>query len=229
MISAILLDLDDTLYDEADYLRSGFAVVAERIAALGGHAPAAVLETLAAVERRDGRGRVFDTTLRRLGVAGDLAFVRRLVTAYRMHRPEIDLAPGVRRLLARLGARHRLAIVTDGLPSMQRRKIAALDLEPAVDAVVYTWELRAPKPDPAGFLLALDRLGVAPDRAVVVGDNPRHDIAAARAIGARSIRVRRGRFVDLASLGSAPPDREIRGLDALEDALASLEGVPAHA
>jgi len=229
MNSAILLDLDDTLYDEADYLRSGFAVVAERIAALGGHTPAAVLETLIGVERRDGRGKVFDTTLRALGIASDPALVRRLVTAYRMHRPEIDLEPDLRRLLTRLGARHRLAIVTDGLPSMQRRKIAALDLEPAVDAIVYTWELRAPKPDPAGFLLALDRLGVTPDRAVIVGDNPRHDIAAARAIGARSIRVRRGRFADLASLSSAPPEREIDCLEALETALASLEKVPAHA
>jgi putative hydrolase of the HAD superfamily len=229
MISAILLDLDDTLYDEADYVRSGLAVVAERIAGLSGHAPAAVLETLVAVERRDGRGKVFDTTLRALGVAGDPTLVRRLVTAYRMHRPEIDLEPDVRRLLTRLGARHRLAIVTDGLPSMQRRKIAALDLEPAVDAVVYTWELRAPKPNPAGFLLALDRLGVAPDCAVVVGDNPGHDVAAARAIGARSIRVRRGRFADLASLSGAPPEREIDCLEALETALASLEKVPAHA
>jgi putative hydrolase of the HAD superfamily len=228
MISALLLDLDDTLYDEASYAMSGFAVVAGRIAALSGAARASVLETLVAIERRDGRGKIFDAALAAHGIEPDPTLVGRLVTAYRMHRPEIDLLPGVRRLLTRLGSRYRLAIVTDGLPAMQRRKIAALDLEPAVDDVVYTWELHAPKPDPTGYLRALDRLGVAPERAVVVGDNPRHDMVAARAIGARSIRVRAGRFADMASLSSAPEDREIRGIDALEAALTSLEKVPAH-
>ena len=105
MISALLLDLDDTLYDEASYLRSGFAVVAERIAALSGAAPSAVLETLLAIEAREGRGRVFDRALAAFGIEPDPALVRRLVAAYRLHRPAIDLDPGIRRLLARLGSR----------------------------------------------------------------------------------------------------------------------------
>jgi len=228
MISALLLDLDDTLYDEASYLRSGFAVVAERIAALSGAAPSAVLETLLAIEAREGRGRVFDRALAAFGIEPDPALVRRLVAAYRLHRPAIDLDPGIRRLLARLGSRYRLAIVTDGLPTMQRRKVAALDLEPAVDAIVYTWELDAPKPDPIGYWQALDRLGVASECAVVVGDNPRHDMLAARAIDARAIRIRSGRFAHLPSLTTAPEDRTIEHIGLLEAALAELEKAPAH-
>ena len=228
MISALLLDLDDTLYDEASYMRSGFALIAERIAALSGAAPEAVLETLLAIERRDGRGRVFDSALSAHGIEPDPALVRRLVTVYRLHRPTIDLDPRVRRLLVRLASRYRLAIVTDGLPAMQRRKIAALDLEPAVDAVVYTWELDAPKPDPTGYWHALDLLGVPSERAVVVGDNPRHDMLAARAIDARSIRIRSGRFAHLPSLTTAPEDRAIEDFASLDAALTDLERAPAH-
>lgn len=241
MASAILLDLDDTLYEEASYMRSGFAAVAARIADMAGYAPAAVLEVLLGAERRDGRGHVFDTALAAFGISAEAALVQDLVSLYRAHRPRIALYPGARELLARLRrAGFRTGLVTDGLPIMQRRKVEALDLERAVDAVVYSWELDAPKPDPAGFLAALARLGARPADCVVVGDNPHHDMAAARAIGARAIRVRRGRFAAMPAPLGAEPDLEIAEISALEPALAELpafaaerpvlfQGVAAHA
>ncbi|HXP73294.1 MAG TPA: HAD family hydrolase [Stellaceae bacterium] len=228
MVRAILLDLDDTLYDEAAYMRSGFAAVAVGIAGMTGYAPAAVLEVLLDVERREGRGRVFDTALTAFGMTAGSDVVQDLVTVYRSHRPRIELHAGARELLARLRRRGRTAIVTDGLPLIQRRKIAALGLESAVDAVVYTWDLGAPKPDPAGYLDALARLGATPAEAVVVGDNPRHDLVAARAIGARAIRVLRGRFGSVPAPAGAEPDLEIADIGALEPALDELE-VPASA
>jgi putative hydrolase of the HAD superfamily len=225
MASAILLDLDDTLYEEASYMRSGFAVVAARIADMAGYAPAAVLEVLLETERRDGRGHVFDTALAAFGMAAEPALVQDLVSLYRSHPPRIALYPGARELLARLSREgRRTAIVTDGLPLMQRRKVEALDLERAVDAVVYSWELDAPKPDPAGFLAALARLGATPADCVVVGDNPYHDMAAARAIGARAIRVRRGRFAAMPAPAGAEPDLEIAEIGALASV---LDGLPA--
>jgi putative hydrolase of the HAD superfamily len=222
MPRAILLDLDDTLYEEASYMRSGFAAVASAIAGMTGYAAASVLEVLLDIERRDGRGRVFDTALAAFGMAADPEFIQHLVTLYRSHRPQIALHPGARDLLARLRQRGRTAIVTDGLPIMQRRKIEALDLERAVDAVVYCWELKAPKPDPAGFLEALAKLGASPADAVVVGDNPYHDMVAARAIGARAIRVRLGRFATVPAPIDGEPDLEIADIGALEAALDDL-------
>jgi FMN phosphatase YigB (HAD superfamily) len=49
-------------------------------------------------------------------------------------------------------------------------------------AVVTSAEVGAPKPDPAVFLLALDRLGVRPERALHVGDSEA-DEEGARAAG----------------------------------------------
>jgi putative hydrolase of the HAD superfamily len=48
-------------------------------------------------------------------------------------------------------------------------------------AIVTTAEAEAPKPDPAVFRLALDRLGVEPDRALHVGDEPEDERGAAAA------------------------------------------------
>ena len=222
MPAAFLLDLDDTLYEEASYVRSGFAAVAADIAGMSGYSPASVLEVLLDIERRDGRGHVFDAALGAFGMPAEPEVVQHLVTLYRAHRPRITLYPGVRDLLARLRRRGRTAIVTDGLAAMQRRKIAALDLEGAVDAVVYAWDLAAPKPDPRGFREALARIGALPAGAVVIGDNPDHDMVAARAIGARSIRVRTGRHRVRPSPVGAEADLEIPEIGALEHALDSL-------
>ena len=99
---------------------------------------------------------------------------------------------------------HRLAVVTDGLGRMQRRKVEALDLERRVPEVLFCWEHEAPKPETACYIEALRRLGATPEDAVVIGDNPEHDMAAAKAIGARSIRVMTGRFARRGDAGFAP-------------------------
>jgi putative hydrolase of the HAD superfamily len=50
--------------------------------------------------------------------------------------------------------------------------------------VVTSAEAGAPKPDPAVFLCALERLGIRPERALHVGDSE-PDQAGARAAGMR--------------------------------------------
>jgi putative hydrolase of the HAD superfamily len=47
------------------------------------------------------------------------------------------------------------------------------------------------KPDPSIFRAALDRLGVQPEEAAMVGDSPEDDIEGARALGMRAFLVDR--------------------------------------
>ena len=210
MVRALLIDLDDTLYDERSYVLSGFRAVAALLAA---RFPATDPERLLAAMTADldahGRGRVFDRALARLGAGGDPQLVQTLVQAYRDHRPTIALWPGVKAALADLARNYRTAIVTDGLGLMQRRKVEALGVEGLVETVLYCWEHEAPKPEPACYLAALERLDARPEDSVVIGDNPQHDMAAARAVGCRSIRVLSGRFADLGD-GGFPADATAR-------------------
>ncbi len=224
MVRALLIDLDDTLYDEASYVRSGMAAVAREIAGLSG-APVPEAEALMLGElARNGRGKVFDAALERLGVTPQPDLVRGLVEAYRDHRPEISLWPGVREALADLAADHRLAIVTDGLGLMQRRKVEALGVEALVGTVVYCWELGWPKPDPRPYLKAMEHLGGTPDETLVVGDNPGHDMAAAQAAGLRSLRVRTGRFAAQA-FADIPADAEAESFGVAAPLIRRLETV----
>lgn len=223
MVRALLIDLDDTLYDEASYVRSGMAAIAGEIARLPGTPSAAqVTAELLAELDRSGRGKVFDVILERLGVSPDPALIAGLVEAYRDHRPTIALWPGVREALADLAGDHRLAIVTDGLGRMQRRKVAALGVEPLVQDIIYCWELGWPKPDPRAFVSAMQGLGAAASETLVVGDNPMHDMAAARAAGIRSVRIRSGRFAGQAC-EDLPADAEATSFAASAPTIRRLE------
>jgi putative hydrolase of the HAD superfamily len=76
------------------------------------------------------------------------------------------------------------------LPSVQAAKVRALGVETLVDQVVYADEYGG-KPSAAAFLEALRRLQVAPDHAVMVGNDPINDIEGARAVGMRTILLAR--------------------------------------
>lgn len=222
MDRALLIDLDDTLYDERRYVESGMAAVAAILAARCGRAAEDIRQRLLGEIDRAGRGRVFDAVLPELGLDAGCEEVAALVAAYRSHTPRLALFPGVEPVLGRLRRRYRLGVVTDGLASMQRAKVAALGLERHVDAVVYCSDEKAPKPATAAYLRALALIGAKARDAIVVGDSPAADMAAAAALGVPSIRVRGGRFAVVANLPYARPRCEIERFADIEPALERL-------
>ncbi len=202
MIRALLIDMDDTLYDERDYVLSGFRTVAAAVAQRFPRAdPEALYAGMLSELATSGRGSVFDAALERAGISPQPSYVAELVEIYRAHQPVLTFWPGVSETLADLRHNYRLAVITDGLGVMQRNKAAALALGERVDEVVYCWEQQAPKPDPKCYHQALRALDTDADEAVVIGDRPDHDMAAAAAVGCRSIRVRTGRYAAADSMG----------------------------
>lgn len=221
MRTCVLFDLDDTLYPEADFVRSGFQAVAARVSEQWG---LPVERARLALERaldQHGRGRTIDHALTELGLPVNPELVAGLVRVYREHVPTLSLHPDAARALERLTARSiPMGLVTDGDPTVQRRKVDALGLNSVFKSLVYTWG-RGPefqKPHPSGFLEALQRLGVAPGDAVYIGDNPTKDFQGARHVGLLTVRVRRGAHRDLEAAQGCEPDAEIASLDSLESA-----------
>jgi HAD superfamily hydrolase (TIGR01509 family) len=62
----------------------------------------------------------------------------------------------------------------------------------APEDVWLSEEVGLAKPDPAFFRLALGAWGLAPERVTYVGDRPDNDVAPAKALGLRTIRVLTG-------------------------------------
>lgn len=219
----LLFDLDDTLYEERTYVMSGFAHVAAAVAAETGWDGAQLFTAMAEEFDRHGRGTVFDRAFLQFGVSPTSNQIAQLVERYREHQPAIRFFDGVASTLTELRAGYKLGVVTDGRPSMQKRKVDALGLGSHVDVIVYCWECDAPKPNPGGFLKALSKLGAKPKDALIIGDDVISDLGAARSLGCPFIRVRTGRFRDVPTPVVPIKVVEIDGMHELRDALRIVE------
>jgi putative hydrolase of the HAD superfamily len=197
-MKAVLLDMDDTLYDEMSFVASGFRAVAKDMAGRCGIEPPQLVEEMMEILQRDGRGKVFDTALKGYGVH-DEQYVQYLVDLYRRHQPQIkvfeDVCP-VLELLKRRGL--RIGVITDGHGPTQRRKFEALEIEKYIDIFIATDDLGAAywKPHPLAFAKALDKLSVTPQLAACVGDNPTKDFKGPRSLGMLTIHITRRRTCD---------------------------------
>lgn len=186
---AVIFDLDDTLYPLRRFRLSGFAAVAAYLELTHGVPRAAAFRLLCGAFRRGPQGRELQECLSRLGLPPALA--ASLVDLMRRHRPSLRLPPATRDVLETLRADWRLGVVTNGIPSLQARKVDALGIARLVDVVVYASEYGSGrgKPDPEPFGAALVRLGVEPRRAVFVGDNEDTDVLGASAVGLHTVLV----------------------------------------
>lgn len=195
---AILIDLDDTLFEERQYVKSGFRAVAHSLVAhhigFQGHDPGVLADSMLDIMGQHGRGQVFDRLFSDVGATPAPEDIAGLVTLYRNHEPGLSLYDGVSDMLSLLGRHHKLALVTNGLGIMQRQKVKALGIGPYFPVVIYCDDIAAPKPSADGLQLALEQLGCEAAEAVMVGDNPDTDGMAAQKLRIPFFRVRTQRF-----------------------------------
>ena len=225
MIRAILFDLDDTLYEERQFFRSGFLAVGAALQQRGVGATATTAKMLEEFHHRDERERVLQKLAEKLSFP--LEWIPELVSVFRSHTPDIRLADDVREVLPRLRARHRLGCVTDGWAPVQRAKMRVLEVEPLLDAVVVADDFGRErwKPHPFPFQRCCELLGALPSESVFVGDNPQRDMLGARNAGLYAVRIRRlgGYFSSRQPSPSDPAaDCEVRSLTELERVIANL-------
>lgn len=144
------------------------------------------------------------------------AMAERYVEAQRTGHPLIEGAADAVRATA---SGHRLGLLTNGPPDVQRRKLDGTGLAGCFDAVVISGESGVGKPSPAAFHLVLTALGVRSEEAVMVGDSWERDIEGALAAGIRPIWVAAGR--------QAPePDRRVATIPSIRALGALLEAWP---
>ena len=139
-----------------------------------------------------GVAETWDVLQRELGLGGPLDA---LVQAYdrelcRQLALVDETLPGVRELIAALRERRLpVALASSSWPGWIDALLAGTRLAGAFDALVSAKEVAHGKPAPDIYLLAAERLGVAPERCVAIEDTPT-GIAAAKAAGMLAIQVR---------------------------------------
>lgn len=232
MLKAIVFDLDDTLYPEREFSLSGFRAVARWTEQNLGIFFADAYGKLVQFFEEDSHCHTFDRFLEDHGI-WSASIVQEMVEIYRGHCPEISSFPEVPDMLARLGKRFRIGLLSDGYLDVQQRKLNALALEHCFDAVVFSdkWGKDAWKPNPRPFNVILEIFGVRAVQTVYVADNPVKDFLGARRAGMSSIRLRLTGGVYAAlepETSDHAPNIEISNLGQLEEALLGLDrdGVP---
>lgn len=193
---AFLIDLDGTLVDSSGPVERVWAAFAHR----HGLDPDQV--------HAFAQGRPSRETIRLLIGDGDEA--RR--ESQTVEHAEVTDTDGVRALPgaeAVLTGCKPVAIVTSCSTALARSRLRAADL-PIPEALISSDGLERGKPDPAGFLLAAQRLGVSPQRCVVLEDSPT-GIEAGRGAGAIVIALR-----------TTHAEHELREADAIVDDLSAI-------
>lgn len=204
-IKAIVFDLDDTLYSEKDYVRSGYRAVAKEIEQVEN----AYEKLCRAFE--EGHAAI-DKVLLDEGIYTE-ELKARCLEAYRSHLPEIELYSGVSEMLVSLRAKGiKLGIITDGRPIGQRNKIKALGLEALVDVIIVTDELGGEafrKPNDISFRIMQRRLGVPFEEMVYVGDNAAKDHIAPRQLSMQAVWFNNTDGIYSSPTGAILPEKKI--------------------
>lgn len=179
MLKAIIFDIDGVLAD------SRSAVVQNTAELLSELGYGAEMEKIVAMSSAHSAETVLATLVP--GIEGDLHLKGRMlerlsqITAKNLHLVTPTL---LAKRLGRVSERYALAAASNRKSSakMVLEKLGILGLF----RTVVTSADAPPKPDPKMIALALERLGVAPEEAVFLGDNA-EDGVAGRAAGVRTI------------------------------------------
>lgn len=192
MITTVIFDLDDTLYDEIDYCESGFTAVSQFISQIPGAPSVEYTFTVLWDQFTAGdRQKIFNSTLDTLKLDYNEERIQKLVDIYRKHIPKITLPTDSRDVLIELKEKYTLALLTDGFLPAQRLKVQALGIETFFRIIVYTEQLGREfwKPSPAGYEKIIQDLNEAPARMVYIGDNEKKDFIAPNTLGISTIQL----------------------------------------
>ena len=136
-------------------------------------------------------GEPLDVTMKKMFPDRD---THEMVETYRnyqrhIYKDAITMFPGTKEAILELKRRGcKVAIVTSRLWSSTTQGLYKFDIAELFDAVVSAEDTTAHKPDPTPCLLCLEKLGMKPEDALMVGDS-KFDILCARNAGVESCLV----------------------------------------
>lgn len=188
MIKVILFDLDDTLYNERDFVFSGFNEVAKYLNEKYSLEKNNLYKDILDIFQEKGRGKIFNILCEKYSLEED---IESLVDIYRNTVPNIKLYDDALYMLENLKDKYKLGLVTDGKNTVQWNKIKALDIEKYMDKIIVTDDLGRDcwKPSTKPFILMIEHFGGAPEEYIYIGDNPNKDFIGCKKLGMSTIRI----------------------------------------
>lgn len=195
---AVLLDIDGTLLDSNDaharswaevFGRHGLPPTFEQVRPLIGKGSDKLLAELVGIDHESPQGKQLGDERRELFL--------------QQYLPRLKPTPGARELVQRLRDDGiKVVIATSAKGQELQALLRQAGVEDLIEEATTSDDAEASKPDPDIVHAALQRAGVEPVEAMMIGDTP-YDVEAARAAGVDTIALRCGGWWDDAALSGA--------------------------
>ena len=197
MLKTVLLDFDNTIYDDVGAIRRVFmqlkteyrffkSVPLDELISRFYYTDYKMQDML-----RQDNAKPSDINLKRtdlflqnIGLPLKIEMVNEIHERIReLHIKYGKPVPGAAKLLKKLKEKYIVGIVTNHMGDYQREKIARSNFGGNIDFLVPAYDYGVFKPEPEIFSIALKEAGVTPDEAIMIGDNWKADVKGATQSG----------------------------------------------
>lgn len=223
MIKAVFFDMDNTLLKTQELYEDAHVALAQLVARF---APIAEEDTIAVARRIEvglfatfgyaaaGLNQAFENTLLELvpsATAQAIAEARAIADT--VYERQAELKPGAAEAMQQLSPQCRLFLVTAGEEWVQQWRLSSLPFAGLFEKVYIV-----PEKDPALYRDILERAGLKPEEAVMVGDSLRSDILPALEVGMSAIYISSINWAGREMTGLSLPEHGVTAPDLLSAA-----------
>jgi putative hydrolase of the HAD superfamily len=190
-INAIVFDMDDTLYEEKEYVRSGFKAVGNWMKKE--FQITRFYETAWSLFESGEKSFIFNKVLEKLNIVYDDTRIKNMVDYYRSHEPDIHFLDDAKWILENLKDTIKIGLISDGYLVAQEMKVHALKLQNKFHSVILSdkWGKEHWKPSHVPYEQASRELQLPHDQCAYIGDNVNKDFIAAKKLGWTTIHIDR--------------------------------------
>lgn len=193
MIKVVVFDLDDTLFPEFEYVKSGFREVAKEISAWVKKDSESIYEALVNIFKTDSI-KTFNRVLEKYNYDYSNDDILRLIYTYRTHTPSIRYFDDALSTIEQLKSKDlKIGIITDGYSISQHKKLYALGAHDIFHKIVVSDDIGRNfwKPHKITYKIIKNYFDVDYSEMIYVGDNELKDFKGANDLGIETIKINR--------------------------------------
>jgi HAD superfamily hydrolase (TIGR01549 family) len=172
--SLFIFDLDNTIYNEEDYLFQSYKAISQKLGGLTNrHNKNDLFTLMMEIYRKEGREKLFDKFLAGAGIdSGYLAVCLKILRSFNPEK-RIEINPKMEKIMRSLVEKQKqIFVLTNGNPEQQRNKIRNILWNGLDEKITFILANEIePKPSPEGIRHILKLTGIEKDKTILIGDS----------------------------------------------------------
>jgi HAD superfamily hydrolase (TIGR01549 family) len=172
--SLFIFDLDNTIYNEEDYLFQAYKAISQKLEEFTNrHNKNDLFVLIMDIYRKKGREKLFDKFLAGSGLdSGYLPVCLKILRTFKPDK-QIEINPKMEKILwSLLEKQKQIFVLTNGNPDQQRNKIRNIQWKGIDEKITFIFANEIePKPSPEGIRHILKLTGIEKDKTILIGDS----------------------------------------------------------